>query len=247
MRHTLRPLQCIIVNLSTIPSPRDRFHFDFLLAGRKLDRSYKNFYSQMRRQLHLEAFSTTLLEENKHYEENQYKIVRIIFELNKENTINWINKISKRLGELKKIREQLNLDNPGLKENFYLNPEGFQPIEIFESKLDHDSLDFLEIKKDEEIIKKAMETLIKIINKWKSKNGVKDKFKITGNYEFGIWLIEDVEINVVFDVDLVEKYFGSEKSICEPLISQNCKDNSLYCFLCKEHFEDLEVFNIFSL
>nr|CAD2207575.1 unnamed protein product [Meloidogyne enterolobii] len=86
-----------------------------------------------------------------------------------------------------------------------------------------------------------MEILIKIINKWKSKNGFKDKFKITGIYEFGIWLIEDVEINIVFDDHLVEKYFGSEKSICEPLISKNCKDNSLYCFLCREEFEGFEV------
>nr|CAD2169657.1 unnamed protein product [Meloidogyne enterolobii] len=72
----------------------------------------------------------------------KYKIVRIIFELNNESTINWVNKISKRVSEMKRIREQLKLDNPGLKENFYLNPEGFQPIEIFESKDDPDSLDF---------------------------------------------------------------------------------------------------------
>nr|CAD2191270.1 unnamed protein product [Meloidogyne enterolobii] len=101
-------------------------------------------------------------------------------------------------------------------------------------------LDLLEINKDKEIIKKAIEALIKIINKWKSKNGIKGKFKISGIYEFGIWVIEDVEINIVFNDHLVSKYFGSEKSICEPLISKNCKDNSLYCFLCKEQFKDFE-------
>ncbi|CAK5087259.1 unnamed protein product [Meloidogyne enterolobii] len=197
-------------------------------------------YSQMRRQLHLEAFSSALLEGNENYEVNQFEIVRIIFELNNENIINWVNKISKRAGEMKRIKEQLNIDNPELKEIFYLNPEGFQPIEIFERKLDDNNF-IKSLGKDEEIIKKGMEILIKIINKWKSKNGFKDKFKITGNYEFGIWLIEDVEINIVFDDHLVEKYFGSQKSICEPLISRNCKDNSLYCFLCKEEFEEFEV------
>ncbi|CAK5087256.1 unnamed protein product [Meloidogyne enterolobii] len=201
----------------------------------------------MRRQLHLDAFSSALLERNENYEGNQFEIVRMIFELNNENTINWINKISKRAGEMKRIKEQLNIDNPELKENFYLNPEGFQPIEIFERSLDQNFIKFLEIKKDEEIIKKGMEILIKIINKWKSKNGFKDDFKITGIYEFGIWLIEDVEINIVFDDHLVEKYFGSERSICEPLISKNCKDNSLYCFLCREGFVGFEVRNVFNV
>nr|CAD2173539.1 unnamed protein product [Meloidogyne enterolobii] len=101
--------------------------------------------------------------------------------------------------------------------------------------------DFLEINKDKTIIKKAIEAIIKIINKWKSKNGIKGKFKISGIYEFGIWVIEDVEINIVFNDQLISKYFGSEKSICEPLISKNCKDNSLYCFLCREQFKDFEV------
>ena len=196
-------------------------------------------YLQMRRQLHLDAFSGVLSEGNENYEGNQFEIVRMIFELNNESTINWVNKISKRTKELKRIKEQLNIDNPELKENFYLNPEGFQPIEIFERKLDQNFIKSL--GKDEEIIKKGMEILIKILNKWKSKNGFKDKFKITGIYEFGIWLIEDVEINIVFNDHLVEKYFGSEKSICEPLITLNCKDNSLYCFLCREEFKGFEV------
>uniref|UniRef100_A0A1I8BI16 polynucleotide adenylyltransferase n=1 Tax=Meloidogyne hapla TaxID=6305 RepID=A0A1I8BI16_MELHA len=36
--------------------------------------------------------------------------------------------------------------------------------------------------------------------------------------------------------------FGSDSSICEPLLSKNCKDdNSLFCYLCLENFDDFEI------
>jgi len=157
---------------------------------------------------------------------------------------------SKNIKIIEEVGEEM---KKKLKEEVEISPKNFKNEENLGDKLEIGKLiekmanmknillDFLEIYKDKAIIKKAIEAIIKIINKWKSKNGIKGKFKISGIYEFGIWVIEDVEINIVFNDQLISKYFGSEKSICEPLISKNCKDNSLYCFLCREQFKDFEV------
>uniref|UniRef100_A0A1I8BKR5 Uncharacterized protein n=1 Tax=Meloidogyne hapla TaxID=6305 RepID=A0A1I8BKR5_MELHA len=93
--------------------------------------------------------------------------------------------------------------------------------------------DALNMAKDKEIIEKAKKTLIKVINIWKSRNNHKTNIMITGIYEFGIWKIEDVEINIIINnkLSLFSKYFGSQKSICEPMnksipirINENGKD-----------------------
>uniref|UniRef100_A0A1I8BHX4 Uncharacterized protein n=1 Tax=Meloidogyne hapla TaxID=6305 RepID=A0A1I8BHX4_MELHA len=211
---------------------------------------------KMRRKLHFERLSCILAEAveinwEDLQEKKQLEIIKFILELNNDKGKFWIEKIKNRKNELKLIKEQWDMDNnsKGKDEYNYLNPEGFQLMEfdLNVKKTKNVDLDLFKnnyLNNELNTIENAKIILTKALNNWKSKNNFIDKYKITGTYEFGFKSIEDVEINIIFlnyEESNLEKYFGSDLTICTPLLSQNCKGNSLYCFLCKESLEELKI------
>ena len=63
------------------------------------------------------------------------------------------------------------------------------------------------------------------------------KFLVGGSYMLGIDTIgSDIDLLIVLkenNIDGINKFLGSEKSICEGQKHNKCKDQSLYCLLCK--------------
>ncbi|KAF7635853.1 hypothetical protein Mgra_00004765 [Meloidogyne graminicola] len=213
----------------------------------------------MRRKIHFELFCEILSEpdvyiniwQNKN-EKIKLIIIKELFEIKTEKRKYWLEKIESYINKLKISIEQWNLDNNkinGQKEYNYLNPNGLLTIKLNknESEINNFDLELIKLNKTKNEINKILKIknlFKKILNQWILKNKNEETYFIYGTDELGINLIENVEINIEFQINeesSKEKYFGSDLSICKPLLSINCKDNSFYCFLCKESFEELKI------
>ncbi|KAF7635851.1 hypothetical protein Mgra_00004761 [Meloidogyne graminicola] len=236
-------MYCLLINLINI--------FNGIFEKRCKKIKDNDELINMKKSVHFEVLSNIIIELNKQkYLENYQKMlefIKVLFEVNNVQGIELINKIIKNSQELEKIETHWELDNKNNEYN-YLNPEGFKILKnkLFEEiheKYNKILINSEEINKDFKFIIKLKESFEKVLDNWIIKNKINIKYLITGIFELNIWTAENNEINVIFlnEEYFESKYFGSDMSICQPLFSLNCKDDSLYCFLCKEEIPDLEI------
>ncbi|KAF7632434.1 hypothetical protein Mgra_00008128 [Meloidogyne graminicola] len=188
-------------------------------------------------------------EENNKWENlNKEEKNKIVWNLFNEEIITekykLINEIDKYLDNWKIIKTQKLIDNQII-DNFelpkYINPETFQQI-YFDYKNENLTSEELEdiLKKqfrDPELTENNLKIIRSSIFEWAGIINQEIKFLIGGSYMFGIDIINsDIDLIIAFKDDEINgknKFFGTERSICEGQKEENCKDKSLYCLLCK--------------